>query len=288
MRHPLLAGALAVSLAAPAAAGEPDRRTFTEQVAARLRVALPANTAVSVTGDLQLKVSDSEDSAHELHLENLWRECRGQAEGCASVDRFVRMSAQAHQQPGGSAARPELVRALVKDAGWVEKVMEMVAGGPEPERNAILMRPLLRDLWVVYAIDLPDGIQMMARRNLKELALTEDQVHALALSNLDALGEVPHQPHAEAAGVRVVHVGDSYEASRLLPVRRWAALAETLGGSLVAVAPTRDYVLFTGAGDAAAVARMRRLAARLMEEEGHPLSATLLRWTPRGWVAHEP
>jgi hypothetical protein len=257
-------------------------------VAARLRVALPARATVSVAGDLHLKLVDEEERAYELHLDNVWRECRGEAEGCPSVDRFVRMSSQTFEQSAGAAARPERVRALVKDAQWVEMVKEKMAGAPEPGQNAIVMRPLLRDLWVVYAIDLPDGIQMMARRNLEELRLTEDQVHALALANLDALGEIPHEPHPDATGVRVVHVGDSYEASRLLPVRRWAALAEALGGSLVAVAPTRDYVLFTGAGDAAALARMRRLAARLMEEEGHPISATLLRWTPKGWVAHEP
>lgn len=269
-----------------ACARQNAERRFSEQVAAVLRPALPRTAVVTVTEDLQLVVTGEGDNRHELNLDNVWRECRGEFEGCPSVDRFVRMAVQAHADDDATPGR-EKVRALVKDGEWVRDVSARIAAGPRGEDNALVMRPLLGDLWVVYAFDLPDGIQMMSRASLKALGLDEERVHALAVANLDALGDIPHRPHEEEPAVRVVHVGDSYDASRLLVLPRWAAPARSVRGSLVAVAPTRDFVFFTGSADAAALARMKELAHRAMAEEGHPLAATLLRWTPEGWVLHE-
>lgn len=83
-----------------------------------------------------------------------------------------------------------------------------------------------------------------------------------------------------ASDIRVIHEGDSYEASRLILHHRWAAIAAQVRGDLLVAAPSRDFVYFTGSRED--VAGLRALA-RASDQQGHPLTSTLLRWTPSGW-----
>jgi len=82
-----------------------------------------------------------------------------------------------------------------------------------------------------------------------------------------------------------VSAGDSYEASRVLLHGRWRAIARTVRGDLLASAPARDTVIFTGSQED--VKGLRSLAHRISGEQHHPLSPTILRWTEASWVVFE-
>lgn len=280
----VLAGLLALALGP--GCRRPSQDDFTRSVADRLRAQSPEATVV-VQGSLTLEVTLPGDRSSTLSLDNLWRQCGGRFEGCEAVDRYLR-SVEATLAGQGLEPRPELVRAVLKDREWVEYVRRSLAEGPsdKAEENALVLRPFVADLFVVYVLDMPDGMKMLTRGDAAKLALDDSRLHELALANLgEAAGDIPFRPLEAGSAIRLVQVGDSYEASRVLLHDRWAPIAATVKGSLVAAAPARDTVVFTGSEED--IAGLSALVHRLVDEAPHPLSPTLLRWTKEGWVAFE-
>jgi hypothetical protein len=256
---------------------------FTERIAARLREHQP-DTTVAVKTRLHLELVAKDGTSQQMFLDNLWRHCQADPQGCEeSIARSVR---QAGSGLGATEAflKAEFVRPLLKDREWMENVRRTVEEGPPDQAagNAVVSRPFVADLFVVYAFDLPDGMRMMRRVDLAALKLDDQGVHALALANLErAVPELKPEAVQPGSRIRVLHAGDSYEASRLILHDRWKDLAQQVKGDLVAAAPSRDYVYLTGSRED--LPGLRALARRAAEENHHPLSPTLLRWRTGGW-----
>ncbi len=273
----------AAGLAAAACRAPQD--AFTERVAKRLREQQPG-TSVVVKERFHLQTTTREGGPNDVYLDNLWRECQMEGADCdGAVDRHVRLSAQLGAELA-SYVKPETVRALLKDREWLDNVRGMVKKEPgeKAPENEIVSRPFTAEIFVVYVFDMPDGMRMIGRGDLAKLKLDEAGLHALALANLEAaLPALTSAPVEAGSAIRVVHEGDSYEASRLLLHARWAPIAAQVKGDLIVAAPTRDYVFFTGSQQD--VAGLRALARQLSDEGGHPLSPRLLRRTTAGWQA---
>jgi hypothetical protein len=257
---------------------------FTERVAVRARALQPGATVV-VKERLHLEVT-VKDGTRQMFLDNLWRFCQANADACdESMARSVAVVAQ-EQATSDTFVKAEFVRPILKDREWMENVRQMMKDGP-PEKaagNAVVSRPFVADMFVVYAFDLPDGMRMLNRSNLAELKLDDEQLHGLALANLEkATPAMTAEAVEPGSRIRVMHVGDSYDASRVILHGRWKAIAAGVEGDLVVAAPSRDYVYFTGSRED--LAGLRALARSAAAESDHALSATLLRWKPEGWEA---
>jgi uncharacterized protein YtpQ (UPF0354 family) len=255
-------------------------------VAQRLRRDAPATT-VTIEEPLTLHVTGRDKLDVKLSLDNLWRECRGQAEGCPAVDRYLRTFTASENAFDQTIERAK-IRAVLKDTTWLGETEKLAAQSP-PERRAesrVVARPFFGDLMVVYVLDMPDGMRMISEGDRRRLGLSGPQLDGLALRNLAAA--CPSLPsEVLEKGIRLVHVGDSYEASRLLLHSLWKEMAASARGDLLVAAPSRDFVLCTGSAEGHEVlARFRRLVAERHAAEGHPLSATTLRWGPDGWHLH--
>ncbi len=276
-----LALAMGVFLAHGACRAPED--AFTQRVAARMRDSQPA-VPVTVKERFRLEFTGSDGTQHQMFLDNLWRQCQTNPESCdESIRRSVALATQS-EDASQAFVKAEFVRAILKDREWMENVRQMMKDGP-PEKaagNAVVSRPFVADLFVVYAFDLPDGIRMMSRTDLGALKLEEERLHALALANLDkATPEMTTEAVQPGSPIRVMHLGDSYDASRLILHDRWKSIAATVRGDLVVAAPSRDFVYFTGSRED--LPGLRALARRAAAENDHALSATLLRWRAEGW-----
>ena len=257
---------------------------FTERVARLVRERNPG-TSVTVKERFQLQMKGADGGAHDLYLPNLWGECQDPGASCdLAIERYLRLVSQ---ESGATDAyvKPETVRAVLKDREWIEASRGLFQGKPDAKAgNEIVHRPFVADLFVAYVFDMPDGMRVISRDDMGKLKLDADGLHRLAIANLQAsLPAITDEPAEPGSAVRVVHVGDSYEASQLLLHERWAAVARRVKGDLVVAAPTRDYVFFTGSRQD--VARLRTLARLASSQGGHPLSPTLLRYTQEGWEA---
>jgi uncharacterized protein YtpQ (UPF0354 family) len=254
---------------------------FAERVAARLKARLPG-ASVTQRDPATLLIKQGDRPELVSSLDNLKRECEAHPEDCDSaIDRFANTYSQAEQPD-----RREEVRAVLKDAHFLAMAQEQMARSPKAAENAILSRPLAGDLSIIFVIDKQDSTKFINQSMMQKLGLTPDELHKLAMANLKtALPTLPHQALEGSPRVFLVAAGDDYEASRMLIDDLWTAAAKEVEGDLIAAAPCRHRVLFTGSKHPEDVAMLRTLAEKLSETEHHPLTKTLFKRTPQGWVA---
>ena len=250
---------------------------FAEQVAGQVRRELGDQATVRVSAPRTLEVRFADGTSLTASLDNLGRDCELRPADCeAAIAIVVRSIAQSHVAVG--TGRRETLMVTVKSRDWVDNARTL--GAPP------VARPFVGDLWKVYVFDQPDSMRPLVAKDLEALKMTEDEIDALALANLDkALVDFPHQPVEEGSPVRVLHAGDSYDASRLLLHERWRELAGKVKGDLLVCAPSRDFVYFVGAGESSEVLQdFRSRMAGLASGESHSIALHILRWTPAGWV----
>jgi hypothetical protein len=257
------------------------KATFADRVQARFKATLPG-WSITQRDPSTLVIKSKDGPELVSSLDNLKIECDGHPEDCDSaIDRFANTYAQTEEPD-----RREEVRAVLKDAHFLAAAQEQMARSPKAAENAILSRPLAGDLSIIYVVDKPDATKFVNHSIMEKLGLTPDELHKLAMANLKtALTTLPHQALEGSPRVFVVVAGDDYEASRMLVDDLWTAPAKEVEGDLIAAAPCRHRVLFTGSKHPEDVAVLRTLAGKLSETEHHPLTKTLFKRTDKGWVA---
>src|SRR5262245_30490568 len=243
---PARAAVLAAGLLAAGVACRAREDAFTERIAERLRARSP-ETRVAVKERLHLEIVKGE-TTQQLFLHNLWQRCQTNPESCeGDIERYLTLGLEG-QGLTDSYLKPEFVRPVLKDRQWMDHVGGMFKDQPADKaaENALVSRPLVADLYVVYVFDLPDGMRMMTHGDMTQLKLDEARVDALAIENLDkASPEMDWELVAPGSRIRVMHFGDSYESSRVIPHARWKRMADDVAGDLVVAAPSRDFVYFT-------------------------------------------
>ena len=258
---------------------DPDDTALTADMRDRIAARMPEAT-VTITGVRTLTIARDGADIGEVSLDNLAAECASAPDLCeAARQHFAEAMADAIAAVGTeTAVAPEQVRAVVHERDWID-----TAG-----REHVVSRPFLGDLEIVYVVDQPASIGTLAPESRAALALDDEALHALALRNMEvALAAFPIVPLDGSPGVSVLRTGDSYEAARAILHPRWAAVAGTVRGELLVSLPCRDAVLIAGSADPAHVAELRARTAAMHASEHHPISATVLRWTPERWVVHD-
>jgi uncharacterized protein YtpQ (UPF0354 family) len=266
-----------------------------DRLAARVRRQIAANhpeLKVTRPDPMTFRVQDAAGHQVTLGLDNLRLQCETRPAECDHAIAVTvgslptQFQVAASEQLGGR----ETVRAVLKDAKFVEMMRQQIARSPRDKAadNALVIRPLAGDLSIVYVFDLPTSTQLINHGSLHRLGLSEEQLHALAMKNLEAALTTLPKKHYSAAQpgnhVWVVEVGDDYEASRLLVNHFWEIESRQVSGKLLAAVPCRHMLLFTGSANATDVALLRGAARELEAREHHPISATVLEWTGSGWT----
>ena len=116
------------------------------------------------------------------------------------------------------------------------------------EEETPVTEPLVGDLLVTYALDLPEMFQMVSGHDLQKLGLSPEQLRSIAIDNLKhQIGEVGHE--GEPPGLQLV-VGNDLEACLLLVDGVWESLAQSVPGEMVVGVPARDVLLVTSSDPA--------------------------------------
>ena len=146
--------------------------------------------------------------------------------------------------------------------------------------------PLVGELLVTYAFDLPEQFVMASASNLARAGISLDEVHALATRNLTA--RLPTIEYYEGPGVHLAVTGGDLEACLLLAEKVWDDAATRFKRGFVVCVPRRDRLLVSDGGDAEAIAAIRRAAEEFYTEQddGHALSLQLMSRVGNGWRLH--
>jgi hypothetical protein len=143
----------------------------------------------------------------------------------------------------------------------------------------------LGDLCLRFVFSAPGTAEAPARvRDLKALGLTPVQAFALAYINAKRRQAAP-QVAALADGVSTLRAPVPEQCPAWLQHRAfWRQQLDDRTPALLVAAPNHTTILFAPAGDAGAVAALRRMAAGLWQGAGaRRLSNCLLRFDAQGW-----
>lgn len=223
-------------------------------------------------------VSDSEIRFGEggsLHLHNLWVQCEKEPENRAEiVDRYVRILAPSVEERMNDIILREAVIPLVRDAVYRTCVKE--------EDWDLITRHIVGDLWIVFALDLPESMIVLSANQLSELAMDADELLQRAIQNVEQkLGQLEFSPYAEFYTFTCADA--LYASSTLLLDYVWDQAAELLGDDVVVAVPARDTVIFTGAKNKEGLRQVREQATYVVTNGHHTITDTLFRRVGGEW-----
>jgi uncharacterized protein YtpQ (UPF0354 family) len=167
---------------------------------------------------------------------------------------------------------PSLIVPRIKHANFLVALRDIV----KKEDDMPVTEPLVADLLVTYAFDLPEAFQMVCARDVQRLGLSPEQLRNIAVTNLkQQLGNIGRE--GEPPLLKMV-VGNNLEACLLLVDGIWQSLAAKIPPEIVVGVPTRDVLLVTTSASTKGGLQLLRDAVREAHgrESTHALSLQLL------------
>lgn len=177
-------------------------------------------------------------------------------------------------------ARPDLLPTVrVRSTMEQMRLDRVIHGG---EWQAFPSVPLSEHLEICLVYDLPKAMHFVSQENLDKWRISVDEAVEVAKQNL---AEMQFAIGAIDQKLFVVVAGDAYDATRMLLLDQIRALP--LSGQPVAMAVTRDSLMFAGSDD---VEALGMLADMTEQKEGEPRPLCLIAHTLTGdeWVPWLP
>jgi uncharacterized protein YtpQ (UPF0354 family) len=155
-----------------------------------------------------------------------------------------------------------------------------------PEEQMPVVEPLVGDLLVTYAFDMPDTFVMATPPLLAKAGVPPGSPRELALTNLRRI--CPDVSVQRLGSVYRFAMDGNYDACALLSDQLWRNQGELISGEAVACVPARDLLLFCDSNSPEGLEQMADLARdAFLQAAQHALSRQLLRKTDQGWELFE-
>lgn len=259
-------------------AADLDENLFTKLYAEAIKEQTGA--IVEIVGPLHLHVIHKNKFEGTTYLDNAWTVCKG-SPGHRNELLRPYLDAQlglSQRKTGEDVVDRTRIVPLVRSQAYLEHI----SAGTKGAKGAMVSRPLGADLYVVYALDLPNGIQLLSETMLKKLALSHNQLAELAQSNLKRiLGK--KVAIVDQKGVFRFQADGNYESSLVGNSKIWPQMATKVKDKVVMAIPSRDVVLFAGQGDKPAIEAMKSTAGKVFSQGDHVISNSLYCWDGSHW-----
>ena len=184
-------------------------------------------------------------------------------------------------------ATPPPAAASVRDA-LVPRIKHLeferyLRGVGMPPEQLPLFEPLVGELLVTYAFDMPDQFVMANPTNLASAGIAPGEARALACANL--IARMPKITIVRQKGALLVVTGGDWEACLLLLDGLWSGAQARFKAGCVVCAPRRDRLLVSDGSGTDSVAALRSAAASYFAEQddGHALSVQLMTRQGPAW-----
>ncbi|HET9365151.1 MAG TPA: DUF1444 family protein [Candidatus Angelobacter sp.] len=211
-----------------------------------------------------------------ISFQNIWSQTKTQPDvRLEQVERFIRVLTASGNKPEALPDRNSIV-AVIKNEEYLN-VSRNKTTGELPFVNEYLVG----DLWVVFAVDMPDAIKTLSKTEAIRMKLDLSELKPLAIKNLKRILP-PIQKH-EGGLISMLTAGGDYVASLILFDDLWEELQATVDGNIIAAIPSRDVLLFTGSNSKEGITRMRSTIEKIIGDGGYLISNVMLRRTLKRW-----
>jgi len=281
--RPILTGALflaGIFLFSPDISAQQvlTEREFAEYYAS----ALPRQPgdAVRIDDGLAVVLVRPDGDEHRFLLHRLYRDYLANPSGLDTL--VAEHSAQIRFETGDVPLDPASVLPILRHWSFEELLPQ---DGDALESYRLV--DITRELSVFIVRDTPESVHYLGQSDLAGLFPDKQSLLVRALTNLYDLSQQIRVVKHDEVLYQVVLDG-FYESSVLLLMPFWRDIQDQVRGDLVAAAPKRSVLLFTGDEEPYGVASLDFLAAQFQPEPDHPMATTLLRFTGDGWVQFKP
>ena len=252
-----------------------DPAAFTEYVAAAVRREV-GDTVVSTRDPLRLSIGELDG-----RLDRLLEYCRLNSAGCDGQVRQFAKAAAAIAQAKNAPIDEKAVQLVVRSDLYIQKAQASF-GANAPQLQA---RPLVPGLMAVAVLDTPRAVRPLDERDLKKLGKSQDELFALAATNLSNSLEPLSQIAKPVTAGQIGYLKPGFsEVGRVALPAHWATLAQAQRGELVIAVPTTDQVLYVSESTPTARDALVTLSREIALQSSNPLAPdTLLKWTAGRW-----
>jgi uncharacterized protein YtpQ (UPF0354 family) len=256
-----------------------EREIFDLQCLKALRKVFPA-AKVDLEQDSQIRVDLPGREGQTIFTDNAWQIWRSENDQSTREKEFSRwiQGVASFETALLSPISKEAIVPQVKDELYFSQITERFGKPPD-----VVREHLVADLWIVYAIDSPKAITTMKPDQLREVGVQQNELRELAKANLKRILP-PVERHGDGSSYFMLTAGGDYVASLLLYEEIWDQQNEDVDGSIIAVVPSRDVILFTGSGNQHGLEEMRNSVKRIHETGAYLVSDTLLKRTGLDWT----
>lgn len=281
--RPILSGALflaAIFLFSPDISAQQvlTEREFAEFYASVLS-RQPGDT-VRIDDDLAVVLVRPDGDEHRLLLHRLYRDYLANPSGLDTL--VAEHSAQIGFETGDVPLDPASLLPILRHWSFEELLPQ-----DDDALESYRLVDMTRELSVFIVRDTPETVHYLGQSDLAGLFPDKQSLLVRALTNLyDRSEQIRVVKHRE--GFYQVLLDGFYESSVLLLMPFWRDIQDQVRGDVVAAAPKRSILLFTGDEEPDGVASMDFLAAQVPTEPDHPMATTLLRFTGDGWIQFNP
>jgi len=235
--------------------------------------------------DDSVKLSWSDGGTMRLFLNNAYTNYRRDVAALSVIfDDEIAAARQASTSLSGEQGLDlELLMPVVKTTDWLATVIEQrKALDTDPNKHSsggagkgsdkdLVVQPLLGELIVAYAEDLPKSLQYVKRGDLG--SLDEAGLRARALANLE--GRASALTIVGGEGRYRIELDGFFDVSLILIASTWVQHLSLAGDPVFAV-PCRDQLMVCGSDDHQAVAELAEMAPRIAAENAYAISGQLL------------
>lgn len=241
-----------------------SRAQFADHYVTMLATSAPELTAGRLGTDVRLEWTDG--GTMTQFLGNAYTQYCNEPDALDAVLAAQLASARAAAAP----TRPldlDIVLPLVKSRSWLATAQAQAGDGAD-----IVTRPLVSDLVMVFAQDLPDAINYVKGKDLEGVC-DEAELVGRALSNLAA--RVPALETVGSDGRYRIELDGFFDTSLILVASDWLAPLALEGDPVFAI-PCRNQLMVCGAANADAVAELGEIARAIASSEAYDITGELL------------
>jgi len=235
--------------------------------------------------DDSVKLSWSDGGTMRLFLNNAYTNYRRDVAALSVIfdDEIAAARQASTSMSAGQGLDLELLMPVVKTTDWLATVIEQrKALDTDPNKHSsggagkgsdkdLVVQPLLGELIVAYAEDLPKSLQYVKRGDLG--SLDEAGLRARALANLE--GRASALTIVGGEGRYRIELDGFFDVSLILIASTWVQHLSLAGDPVFAV-PCRDQLMVCGSDDHQAVAELAEMAPRIAAENAYAISGQLL------------
>jgi uncharacterized protein YtpQ (UPF0354 family) len=228
---------------------------------------------VEMLSEVEIKLTQADESSSTVNLHNFLIECEQDPDERLQIaKRWIRILASDDGDPELCA---DQIVPLVRDTAYRDCV-------DEHDRDLIAAY-LVGDLWIIYAVDLPDSTKVLQSKQANKLGLGAEALREVSLANLVKLvTDTEISPYGRCHVLSCENL--AYASSLLLIDYVWEQAALLVAGDVVVGIPARDTVIFADADDSAGLQELRQEVAYVFANGHHLISETLLRRKRRKWM----